>query len=117
MSKNKSQRMLNEISKKLKSTIKKYNEISIDNDLSLQKSNDIDGASRVKEEDVIKSVPYPQVGSSSEAIDSKANNFLEQINTIINNLNTFERNIENDFSDLENFVENQIEKELNNYKI
>ena len=41
MSNKKGQKIINEISEKLKKTIKKYNEISIDTDLSLQKSNDI----------------------------------------------------------------------------
>ena len=41
MSNKKSQRIISDISEKLKKTIKKYNEMSIDNDLSLQKSNDI----------------------------------------------------------------------------
>ena len=37
MSNKKSQRIISDISEKLKKTIKKYNEMSIDNDLSLQK--------------------------------------------------------------------------------
>ena len=41
MSNKKSQRIISDISEKLKKTIKKYNEMSIDNELSLQKSNDI----------------------------------------------------------------------------
>ena len=57
MSNKKSQRIISDISEKLKKTIKKYNEMSIDNDLSLQKSNDISEI-LMKSKTSLKSVLY-----------------------------------------------------------
>ena len=50
--------------------------------------------------------------STNEIIDSRQNAFISQANQIIKNLNAFEDCINNDFDDLEQFVENEIEKEL-----
>ena len=50
--------------------------------------------------------------STNEIIDSRQNAFISQANQIIKNLNAFEDFINNDFDDLEQFVENEIEKEL-----
>ena len=134
MSNKKSQRIISDISEKLKKTIKKYNEMSIDNDLSLQKSNDISeiimksksgpiqeendiSTSKIKNERNISfaNTNYSNNNMSSstnEIIDSRQNAFISQANQIIKNLNAFEECINNDFDDLEQFVENEIEKEL-----
>ena len=134
MSNKKSQRIISDISEKLKKTIKKYNEMSIDNDLSLQKSNDISeiimksktgpiqeendlSTSKIKNE---KNISFSNTNysnnninsSTNEIIDSRQNAFISQANQIIKNLNAFEDCINNDFDDLEQFVENEIEKEL-----
>lgn len=133
MSNKKGQKIINEISEKLKKTIKKYNEISIDTDLSLQKSNDIHEiikksktGSIVDEGDKytnsknernisfsnINYTPSNDNTNPNEIIDSRQNAFASQINQIMKNLNTFEDDINNDFDELEEFVENEIEKEL-----
>ena len=134
MSNKKSQRIISDISEKLKKTIKKYNEMSIDNDLSLQKSNDISeiimksktgpiqeendlSTSKIKNE---RNISFSNANysnnnmnsSTNEIIDSRQNAFISQANQIIKNLNAFEDCINNDFDDLEQFVENEIEKEL-----
>ena len=134
MSNKKSQRIISDISEKLKKTIKKYNEMSIDNDLSLQKSNDISeiimksktgpiqeendlSTSKIKNE---RNISFSNTNysnnnvnsSTNEIIDSRQNAFISQANQIIKNLNAFEDCINNDFDDLEQFVENAIEKEL-----
>ena len=134
MSNKKSQRIISDISEKLKKTIKKYNEMSIDNDLSLQKSNDISeilmksktgpiqeendlSTSKIKNE---RNISFSNINysnnnmnsSTNEIIDSRQNAFISQANQIIKNLNAFEDCINNDFDDLEQFVENEIEKEL-----
>lgn len=134
MSNKKSQRIISDISEKLKKTIKKYNEMSIDNDLSLQKSNDINeiimksktgpiqeendlSTSKIKNE---RNISFSNTNysnnnmnsSTNEIIDSRQNAFISQANQIIKNLNAFEDCINNDFDDLEQFVENEIEKEL-----
>ena len=119
MSNKKSQRIISDISEKLKKTIKKYNEMSIDNDLSLQKSNDISEilmkskTGPIQEEnDLSTSKIKNERNSTNEIIDSRQNAFISQANQIIKNLNAFEDCINNDFDDLEQFVENEIEKEL-----
>ena len=134
MSNKKSQRIISDISEKLKKTIKKYNEMSIDNDLSLQKSNDISeiimksktgpiqeendlSTSKIKND---RNISFSNTNysnnnmnsSTNEIIDSRQNAFISQANQIIKNLNAFEDCINNDFDDLEQFVENEIEKEL-----
>lgn len=134
MSNKKSQRIISDISEKLKKTIKKYNEMSIDNDLSLQKSNDISeiimksktgpiqeendlSTSKIKNE---RNISFSNTNysnnnvnsSTNEIIDSRQNAFISQANQIIKNLNAFEDCINNDFDELEQFVENEIEKEL-----
>ena len=134
MSNKKSQRIISDISEKLKKNIKKYNEMSIDNDLSLQKSNDISeiimksktgpiqeendlSTSKIKNE---RNISFSNTNysnnnmnsSTNEIIDSRQNAFISQANQIIKNLNAFEDCINNDFDDLEQFVENEIEKEL-----
>ena len=134
MSNKKSQRIISDISEKLKKTIKKYNEMSIDNDLSLQKSNDISeilmksktgpiqeendlSTSKIKNE---RNISFSNTNysnnnmnsSTNEIIYSRQNAFISQANQIIKNLNAFEDCINNDFDDLEQFVENEIEKEL-----
>ena len=134
MSNKKSQRIISDISEKLKKTIKKYNEMSIDNDLSLQKSNDISeilmksktgpiqeendlSTSKIKNE---RNISFSNTNysnnnmnsSTNEIIDSRQNACISQANQIIKNLNAFEDCINNDFDDLEQFVENEIEKEL-----
>ncbi len=134
MSNKKSQRIISDISEKLKKTIKKYNEMSIDNDLSLQKSNDISeiimksktgpiqeendlSTSKIKNE---RNISFSNTNysnnnmnsSTNEIIDSRQNAFISQANQVIKNLNAFEDCINNDFDDLEQFVENEIEKEL-----
>ena len=45
-------------------------------------------------------------------IEQCQNNFTIQLNTLMNNLNILEENINKDFDELENFIENDIEKEL-----
>ena len=45
-------------------------------------------------------------------IEQHQNNFVSQLNTLMNNLNILEENINKDFDELENFIENDIEKEL-----
>lgn len=134
MSNKKSQRIISDISEKLKKTIKKYNEMSIDNDLSLQKSNDISeiimksktgpiqeendlSTSKIKNE---RNISFSNTNysnnninsSTNEIIDSRQNAFISKANQIIKNLNAFEDCINNDFDELEQFVENEIEKEL-----
>ena len=46
------------------------------------------------------------------SIEQHQNNFVSQLNTLMNNLNILEENINKDFDELENYIENDIEKEL-----
>ncbi|MCQ2820225.1 MAG: hypothetical protein MJ252_23415 [archaeon] len=159
---------LNEISEKLKSTIKKYNEISLDDGLSIQ-SNSIDesynkninlGETKNNAGNNMLGINdegFGSVGSNFYTGDKFGNtqqglsgspmkttntfnntnafninnpqneaenqiainqsNFVNQLNLVMNELNTFEESINKDFQDLEKFVEETIEKELEkNYK-
>ena len=45
-------------------------------------------------------------------IEQHQSNFVSQLNTLMNNLNILEDNINKDFDELENYIENDIEKEL-----
>ena len=45
-------------------------------------------------------------------IEQYQSNFASQLNTLMNNLNILEDNINKDFDELENYIENDIEKEL-----
>ena len=57
-------------------------------------------------------IPNNDNTNPNEIIDSRQNAFVSQINQIMKSLNTFEDDINNDFDELEEFVENEIEKEL-----
>ena len=129
MSKKKNQ-LLSEISENLKKTIKKYNELAMDDNLFneepksktsiFQKSTSINGNSQqkiIKEEtNKINNNGIQQINDKDENnlnnFEEHQNNFVAQLNTLMNNLNILEDNINKDFDELENYIENDIEKEL-----
>ena len=129
MSKKKNQ-LLSEISKNLKNTIKKYNELAMDDNLFNEqprnktnifpKSSSINGKTQqniIKEEtNKINNNEIQQINDKDEnnlnSFEEHQNNFVAQLNTLMNNLNILEDNINKDFDELENYIENDIEKEL-----
>ena len=149
MSRKKGQ-LLSEISQNLKQTIKKYNELAMDdnffndefkskstnnynnnkpqvssntstnnymnkkqiqdinindekNSMNTNNNNNNDGLSLLK---------INEMDEEINNIEQYQNNFASQLNTLMNNLNILEENINKDFDELENFIENDIEKEL-----
>ena len=141
MSRKKGQ-LLSEISQNLKQTIKKYNELTMDdnffndefkskstnnyinkqqissnsttnnnqnqnqnniNQTNEEKSNNNEGLSLLK---------INEIDEEINNIEQHQNNFVSQLNTLMNNLNILEDNINKDFDELENYIENDIEKEL-----
>ena len=136
----KGNKIMNEFSDTLKKTIKKYNEISIDNDISLKNSNEnYDDIYQSKNSGKINSFnsndcPYfkeanttfynsnynnamnnvntGNLFSANNEIEQRQNSFVQKINKVIENLNTFENELNEDFDDLIQFIENSIEKEL-----
>ena len=146
MSRKKGQ-LLSEISQNLKQTIKKYNELAMDdnffndefkskstnnyvnkqqissnisnthnnnnitaninnnnnNQITDDKGNNNDGLSLLK---------INEMDEEKNNIEQHQNNFVSQLNTLMNNLNILEENINKDFDELENYIENDIEKEL-----
>ena len=50
--------------------------------------------------------------SANNEIEQRQNSFVQKINKVIENLNTFENELNEDFDDLIQFIENSIEKEL-----
>ena len=142
MSRKKGQ-LLSEISHNLKQTIKKYNELAIDdnffNDELKSKSTNnyntkppISGntsinnnnhsninlnqmneeKSNLNNNEGISLLKINEIDEEMNMIEQHQNNFVSQLNTLMNNLNILEDNINKDFDELENYIENEIEKEL-----
>ena len=140
MSRKKGQ-LLSEISKNLKQTIKKYNELAMDdnffNDEFKSKStnnynnkNQISSNSsstnnnkynkQIQNNEEINNdnnnrlsiLKINEMDEEIKNIEQHQNNFVSQLNTLMNNLNILEENINKDFDELENYIENDIEKEL-----
>ena len=138
MSRKKGQ-LLSEISKNLKQTIKKYNELAMDdnffNDEFKSKSinnynnkqqinsnssinnNDNNNKTQINEEkinnnDGLSLLKINELDEEINIIEQHQNNFISQLNTLMNNVNILEENINKDFDELENYIENNIEKEL-----
>ncbi len=130
---------MNEFSDTLKKTIKKYNEISIDNDISLKNSNEnYEEIYQNKNSSKMNSInlndsPYfkeanttfynsnynnngnnfnNNLFSTNNDIEQRQNSFIQKINKVIENLNSFENELNDDFDELIQFVENSVEKEL-----
>ena len=142
MSRKKGQ-LLSEISHNLKQTIKKYNELAIDdnffNDELKSKSTNnyntkppISGntsitnnnhsninlnqnneeKSNINNNEGISLLKINELDEEMNIIEQHQSNFATQLNTLMNNLNILEDNINKDFDELENYIENEIEKEL-----
>ena len=151
MSRKKGQ-LLSEISHNLKQTIKKYNELAIDdnffNDELKSKStnnynskppissnvsinnNNINNHSNISlnqmneeksnininnnnnNNEGVSLLKINELDEEMNIIEQHQNNFTSQLNTLMNNLNILEDNINKDFDELENYIENEIEKEL-----
>ena len=152
MSRKKGQ-LLSEISHNLKQTIKKYNELAIDdnffNDELKSKSTNnynskppISGNISINNNNNHSNITLNQMNEDKSninlnnnnnnnnnnegvsllkineldeemnIIEQHQNNFTSQSNTLMNNLNSLEDNINKDFDELENYIENEIEKEL-----
>ena len=137
MSRKKGQ-LLSEISQNLKQTIKKYNELAMDdnffNDEFKSKStnnynnkqkissnsstnNNNNNQIQINEEkknnnDGLSLLKINELDEEINNIEQHQNNFVSQLNTLMNNLNILEENINKDFDELENYIENDIEKEL-----
>ena len=142
MSRKKGQ-LLSEISHNLKQTIKKYNELAIDdnffNDELKSKSTNnyntkppISGntsinnnnhsninlnqnneeKSNINNNEGISLLKINELDEEMNIIEQHQSNFAKQLNTLMNNLNILEDNINKDFDELENYIENEIEKEL-----
>ena len=146
MSRKKGQ-LLSEISQNLKQTIKKYNELAMDdnffNDEFKSKStnnynnrqpqsqisnvstniNNNQNPTNINNDeknnnlnsnnnDGLSLLKINEMDEEINNIEQYQNNFASQLNTLMNNLNILEENINKDFDELENFIENDIEKEL-----
>ena len=136
MSRKKGQ-LLSEISHNLKQTIKKYNELAIDdnffNDELKSKSTNnynskppISGNTsinnnnhsninlnlNINNNEGISLLKINELDEEMNIIEQHQSNFATQLNTLMNNLNILEDNINKDFDELENYIENEIEKEL-----
>ena len=137
MSRKKGQ-LLSEISQNLKQTIKKYNELAMDDNFfndefkskstnnynNKQKissnssiSNNNNNQIQINEEkknnnDGLSLLKINELDEEINNIEQHQNNFVSQLNTLMNNLNILEENINKDFDELENYIENDIEKEL-----
>ena len=153
MSRKKGQ-LLSEISHNLKQTIKKYNELAIDdnffndelkskstnnynskppisanvsipnnnnvnhsnitlNQMNEDKSNiNLNNNNNNNNNEGISMLKMNELDEEMNIIEQHQNNFVSQLNTLMNNLNILEDNINKDFEELENYIENEIEKEL-----
>ena len=137
MSRKKGQ-LLSEISQNLKQTIKKYNELTMDdnfftdefkskstnnyNNINKQQistnsvtNNQNNNQIQINEEnnnDGLSLLKINEMDEEINNIEQYQNNFTSQLNTLMNNLNILEENINKDFDELENYIENDIEKEL-----
>ena len=143
MSRKKGQ-LLSEISQNLKQTIKKYNELTMDdnfftdefkskstnnyNNINKQQistnsvtNNQNNNQIQINEEktsnnnnnnDGLSLLKINELDEEINNIEQHQNNFVSQLNTLMNNLNILEENINKDFDELENYIENDIEKEL-----
>ena len=148
MSRKKGQ-LLSEISQNLKQTIKKYNELAMDdnffNDEFKSKStnnyinnkqqqsqisnistnthinnnqnptntnNEDKNTNNNNNNDGLSLLKINEMDEEINNIEQHQNNFVSQLNTLMNNLNILEENINKDFDELENYIENDIEKEL-----
>ena len=154
MSRKKGQ-LLSEISQNLKKTIKKYNELTMDdnffndeiknkstnnyinkqqiinNSSNTHTNNNIQNTNNTNSNNINNNNKNIQINDDKNNnneglsllkinemdeeinnIELHQNNFVSQLNTLMNNLNILEENINKDFDELENYIENDIEKEL-----
>ena len=142
MSRKKGQ-LLSEISHNLKQTIKKYNELAIDDnffndELKSKSTNNYNSKppisgntsinnnnhsninlntnneekSNINNNEGISLLKINELDEEMNIIEQHQSNFATQLNTLMNNLNILEDNINKDFDELENYIENEIEKEL-----
>ena len=144
MSRKKGQ-LLSEISHNLKQTIKKYNELAIDDnffndELKSKSTNNYNSKppisgntsinnnnhsninlnlnlnneekSNINNNEGISLLKINVLDEEMNIIEQHQSNFATQLNTLMNNLNILEDNINKDFDELENYIENEIEKEL-----
>ena len=142
MSRKKGQ-LLSEISHNLKQTIKKYNELAIDDnffndELKSKSTNNYNSKppisgntsinnnnhsninlnqnneekSNINNNEGISLLKINELDEEMNIIEHHQSNFATQLNTLMNNLNILEDNINKDFDELENYIENEIEKEL-----
>ena len=144
MSRKKGQ-LLSEISHNLKQTIKKYNELAIDDNffndelkskstnnynskppisgntsinnnnhsnINLNLNLNNDEKSNINNNEGISLLKINELDEEMNIIEQHQSNFATQLNTLMNNLNILEDNINKDFDELENYIENEIEKEL-----
>ena len=139
MSRKKGQ-LLSEISQNLKQTIKKYNELTMDDNFFNEEfkskstnnynnkqqinsnsvsnyNNNININNKIIENrnnnnDELNLLKINEIDEDINNIEQQQNNFVSQLNTLMNNLNILEDNINKDFDELENYLENDIEKEL-----
>lgn len=155
--KKRSQSLMDEISENLKRTIKKYNEIDMENDLSIihsveneeSKSNALQESAKFEKErerersydnkstggnivsNTKKVIENPRIhtnvsysanldnnpfGSfpSSPVVNYKPTNFSGKVNRITESMDQLSSNINKDFQEIEDMIENMIEKELKN---
>ena len=116
---------LSEITEKIKRKIKKSHEMNLDEDLGFPRIN-LDFSDNNKYGNCHSGSNYYPSGIINNGInnnnnvdkqkdnDVKLNGLNIQIGQIMNCLNSFERSIENDFEELEKYIEDKIENELSN---
>ena len=107
MSRKKGQ-LLSEISQNLKQTIKKYNELAMDDNFFKEEKNNNNNNNN----DGLSLLKINELDEDINNLEQFQSNFTTQLNTLMNNLNILEENINKDFDELENYIENDIEKEL-----
>jgi hypothetical protein len=122
--KKRSQNMMDEISENLKRTIKKYNEIDTENDLSVIESCENEDSKYNQKEAhkneetippqiLIKSVNSSITSPSRKLIKSKnISTFNQKSSKIMDDIENFSNNINKDFKEVEDMIDNMIEKEI-----
>jgi len=122
--KKRSQNLMDEISENLKRTIKKYNEIDTENDLSVIESCENEDSKYTQKElqKIDETIP-PQIliKSSNTSITSPSRNIIKSKNIstfnqksskIMDDIEKFSNSINKDFKEVEDMIDNMIEKEI-----
>lgn len=116
--KKKSQSVIDEISENLKKTIRKYNEIDAEDELSvIQSINEDESKSDIKDSNSnivyqTKKVIETNKPLQMNSLNMSSNKANSEVNKIIRGLDNLNEELIKDFERIEEIIENVIEKEL-----